>query len=117
MNRVELGKWGEKKAAAFLHEQGHCIVDRNFRCRFGEVDIISTQAGFLCFTEVKTRTSMCFGLPCEAVDVRKRAHLKNVAQYYLLSHPEYEAFSPRNDIIEILYLPERKYIRHLLGVF
>ena len=117
MNRVELGKWGEEKAAVFLQEQGYCIVDRNVRCRFGEIYIISIHGEFLCFAEVKTRASMSFGLPCEAVDGRKRAHLKHAAQYYLLSHPKYASLCPRIDIIEILYRPERKYIRHLIGVF
>ena len=72
---------------------------------------------FYALRKLKRGRLRVFGLPCEAVDRRKQRHLKNVAQYYILSHPEYATFSPRNDIIEILYLPEGKYVRHLLGVF
>lgn len=117
MNRIELGKWGEKKASVFLTKQGYFIVDRNFRCRFGEIDIVAIKDDFLCFAEVKTRTSVDFGLPCEAVNSRKRRHMKSVAQYYMLAHPEYATLSPRNDIIEILSLSGGNYIRHLSGVF
>ena len=117
MNRSDLGKWGEEKASEFLTKHGYFIAERNFRCRHGEIDIVAIKGDFLCFTEVKTRTSVYFGLPCEAVDSRKQARIKKVAQYYMLSHPESAKFSPRTDIIEILCLPDGKYIRHLLGAF
>ena len=117
MNRIELGKWGEEKAAVFLGDQGYFIIERNFRCRFGEIDIVSIKDEFLCFVEVKTRSSIGYGLPCEAVNDRKQRHIKNVAHYYILSHPEYAALSPRNDIVEILSLSEGNYIRLLSAAF
>ncbi|NCB41443.1 MAG: YraN family protein [Clostridia bacterium] len=117
LNKAELGVWGEERASQFLLKQGYCIVARNFRSTHGEIDIVAIHDGFLCFVEVKTRSSVDFGWPCEAVDKRKQLRLKGAAQNYLLSHPEYAKLSPRNDVIEVLQLSTGKYIRHISGAF
>lgn len=117
MDRIALGKWGEEKAVTFLKKNGYSVIERNFRCLYGEIDIIASIGDCLCFIEVKTRTSVEFGLPCEAVNRRKQRHIKSVCQYYLLLYPEFQLFSPRIDIIEILCLYEGSYVRHLPSVF
>lgn len=84
--RSRLGALGETVAAAHLEAQGLKVVDCNFRTRYGEVDIIAEDAGTLVFVEVKTRRSLAFGTPEEAVTPRKRARLAKVASAYLQLH-------------------------------
>ncbi len=80
-----LGMKGEEITSLYLKSQGFCIILRNFRCRYGEIDIIAYDSDddALCFVEVKTRTSLRKGRPCEAVDHRKLRNLKRTAYYYL----------------------------------
>jgi len=65
--KKELGDRGEDIAAKYLQQQGYRIVQRNYRSRYGEVDIICAQQGILVFVEVKTRTSNAFGFPEESI--------------------------------------------------
>lgn len=80
--RRRLGFSGERKAAKYLKKQGYAIVRRNFKCPFGEVDIIAEKSGTLAFVEVKTRTSDYFGAPNEAVDRERQSRYKNCVRYY-----------------------------------
>ena len=84
--RSRLGALGETVAAAHLEAQGLNVVDRNFRTRYGEVDLIAEDSGTLVFVEVKTRRSLAFGAPEESVTPRKRARLAKVAAAYLQLH-------------------------------
>lgn len=81
--RRQLGHAGEEAAAAYLRDQGYAILARNFRCRFGEVDIVARQGATLAFIEVRTRRSTAYGLPEESIGERKRARLRRLAAYYL----------------------------------
>lgn len=106
-----LGAWGEELAARWIREQGGRVIAANFRCRFGEIDLICEENGFLCFTEVKLRKSSRYGGAGEFVDFRKQNKLRATAQFYLAKHPT--ALQPRFDVIEI-YAPagtETKYPR------
>lgn len=87
MEKKERGARGEEAAARHLAQNGYAILARNFRVRWGEIDIIAEKDGMLCFVEVKTRTSGRFGEPREAVDKRKRQHLWLAAEAYLAEHP------------------------------
>ncbi|MBI1908956.1 MAG: YraN family protein [Deltaproteobacteria bacterium] len=82
--RIALGKEGEALAAAHLKRLGFKILETNFRCRLGEIDIIAATAGKFLFAEVKTRRSYDFGSPLEAVDQRKQRKIFKVAQFYLM---------------------------------
>lgn len=97
-----LGAWGEELAAKWIRRQGGVIIAANFRCRFGEIDLISREKDYLCFTEVKLRKSDAYGGAGEFVDVRKQHKLRTTAQYYLSGHPT--NLQPRFDVIEI-YAP------------
>lgn len=79
----QLGRLGEEAASTYLEERGYVILARNFRCRFGEIDIVARQGKTVAFVEVRTRTGDAFGLPEESVDARKKARLKRLATYYL----------------------------------
>lgn len=81
--KQELGRRGEALAAAALEKAGYTIIERNYRCRYGEVDIVAREAGDLVFVEVKTRRSRTYGHPAEAVGRRKQEHLLRVASHYL----------------------------------
>ncbi len=81
------GKRGEEIAAEYLKKQGFKIIDRNFRIRGGEIDIIALDAGTLVFIEVKTRSSAAFGSPLEAITYWKLKALIKTAQFYKLRNP------------------------------
>ncbi|MBM9510798.1 YraN family protein [Desulfogranum marinum] len=83
---IELGKHGEDIAADYLIQSGYSIITRNYRRRFGEVDIVARQDATIVFVEVKTRRSAAFGTGFEAVDVRKQRQLTRIAQDYLSRH-------------------------------
>lgn len=82
MTKTEIGASGEKLAAQLLRERGYKILETNFRCALGEIDIIAIDQGTLVYIEVKTRSSNNFGLPEEAVGFRKLQHLMKTAAYY-----------------------------------
>jgi putative endonuclease len=81
--RQLLGAEGERAAEKFLRGQRYVIVERNYRCRSGEVDLIALDGRAVVFIEVKTRTQLGFGNPLEAVDRRKQRQIVRAAQYYL----------------------------------
>lgn len=83
MSARALGARGEAIAAAWLEEHGYRVLDRNFRTRFGEIDLIARQGRELVFIEVKTRRGRRFGTPAEAVDARKRRCWMLAAEVYL----------------------------------
>ncbi len=82
--RKSLGQLGEEYACEYLKEQGYIILRRNFRHhRYGEIDIIASKAGAICFIEVKTRTSELYGIPQEAITLAKQRKIYRCAEYYL----------------------------------
>ena len=82
-DRKSLGQKGEKIACRTLKEQGYRIIEKNFRCRQGEIDIIAEDKETLCFIEVKARYTQNFGFPEESVTKRKQNKLYVVAAIYL----------------------------------
>jgi putative endonuclease len=81
--RQSKGARGEERAAAFLREQGYRILDRNYRCTLGEVDIIARDGSTVVFVEVKTRSSERFGTPQAAIGLQKQKRMTAIALYYL----------------------------------
>lgn len=100
MTKKEIGNRGEALAAAFLEKQGYEILCRNYHCRGGELDIVARRGGFLVFAEVKTRTAGSFGVPAEAVDLRKQKRLLLAATDYIWKRPA--DLQPRFDVIEVV---------------
>lgn len=84
MNRQELGKFGEEVAAFRLKDKGYRILDQNWRCSIGEIDLIAIHKGCIVFIEVKTRTSDLFGSPEESITYQKQKKMLQNAQYYLM---------------------------------
>ena len=82
-SRMELGKRGEELAIGFLKKLHYKILEKNFRCKLGEIDIIALQGKTLVFIEVKTRSSLEYGSPQTSVTPKKRNQLTKVAFFYL----------------------------------
>ena len=114
--RKELGNRGEEIAARYLEEQGYRILTRNYRSRYGEVDIICTYKQMIVFVEVKTRTSTSFGSPEESITRSKREHIRKVALIYLKSYP-HPFKEMRFDVIGILMNGNEPSINHLVAAF
>lgn len=92
-SKIDEGRKGEDAAVAFLEKQGYRIIDRNFRIRGGEIDIIAIDSSnpreqILVFIEVKTRSSTDFGTPLEAITYWKLKALIKTAQFYKAKYPK-----------------------------
>lgn len=98
--RIELGKKGEDISVKFLKKQGYEIIERNYRCSLGEIDIIAKDKNILCFVEVKMRNTKEYGLPEEAIDGYKQKNLARVALTYLKQKRIYEQ-DLRFDIVSV----------------
>ena len=112
-----LGVKGERMTLRYLESRGFCIILKNFRCRYGEIDIIAYDPAddALCFVEVKTRTSMRKGRPCEAVDYRKLSNLKRTAYYYLRGERPF-CRRMRIDISEVMLFGKTKRINYMKNI-
>ena len=117
--KKEIGAWGEDRAALYLRLHGYRIVERNFRCRTGEIDIIARRGGVVAFVEVKLRKNADFGEAREFVTSTKQRRVISAAEYWLVKNPC--ELQPRFDVIEI-YAPNvtdtlRPTNRHLENAF
>lgn len=115
----ELGMRGEELASSYLKSRGLEIVERNFRCRSGEADIVAWEDGEYVLVEVKTRLAIGRereSLPELAVDSDKRERYRRIALEYMMLHPEVSFV--RFDVIAINVVGERQAsLRHLVGAF
>lgn len=100
-NNVEKGNFGENEAVKYLEKKGYEILNRNFRCRFGEIDIICKLNEYIVFVEVKYRKTLSHGYPREAVTKYKQKIIKKVSVYYITVEKIIDS-SFRYDVIEIL---------------
>jgi putative endonuclease len=87
--RLATGGYGEASAAHYLVEQGMVVLDRNWRCAAGEIDLVLRDGAVLVFCEVKTRASAAFGAPLEAVTPAKVARLRRLAVRWMQEHAVY----------------------------
>lgn len=116
-HNVEIGKRGESAAARYLELRGYEILDRNWSCPAGEVDIVARDGDTVVFCEVKTRTNLEAGLPSEAVDNEKRSRYEKIAAWYLRDY-EFVDVPVQFDIIALLVVNEdRALVRHYCNAF
>lgn len=101
IDRKERGRAGETAAVSFLERQGVCILHRNYRCRWGEIDLIGKKGGMLLVIEVKMRESRQQGYPSEAVNERKQRKICRVFDYFRMENNLDECISVRFDVIEV----------------
>ncbi|TDQ53695.1 YraN family protein [Actinorugispora endophytica] len=113
--RRELGRRGEDVAAAYLERIGMRVLERNWRCGDGEIDIVAGWGRTLVVVEVKTRAGSRFGRPLEAVDARKRVRLRGLGRRWALARGRTGRI--RVDVLGVLARPGgRWFVRHQRGV-
>ena len=107
MKRRDTGNLGEKLAREFLRERGYDILETNYRCREGEVDIVARHEDSLVFVEVRAKTSREFGSPEESITPAKQERLKATASHYIQTHDNLPT-SWRIDVVAIELSPRGK---------
>jgi putative endonuclease len=119
--KKEMGRWGERRAAEYIERNGGLVLETNFACKAGEIDIIAIDGGMIAFVEVKTRADTENGLPCESVNLDKRRRIARAASFYIAHNGSGPAGLPdigfRFDVIEILIVGGKAWIRHIRGAF
>ena len=119
--RQELGELGESLAREMYEGKGFRIVEQNFRCKVGEIDLVCKKDKLLVFCEVKCRQSLVFGIPAEAVNAEKVRHIRRVASWYLSQKMRlyrlYDDFDMRFDVIEVVFVGDDHDINHVENAF
>jgi len=116
-HRKSLGKKGEDLAASYLQKsQGYRILQRNYRCVFGEVDIIAKDHDVLSFIEVRTRKSEDFGNPKESITKRKQDQISKVALEFISKHNLHH-MKARFDVVAVSLLPDRERMELIKDAF
>ena len=115
-NRIALGRRGEDLAAEHLVALGYRILARNWRCRQGEIDIIAAQSDVLAFVEVKTRSTLAYGHPFEAITPAKLARLRRLAASWCAENDPHVTVLRIDAIAVLLPYTGRPRIEHLTGV-
>ena len=110
-----VGKYGEDAACKYLKKLGYLIIERNFLCKSGEIDIIAQDENELVFIEVKLRTSYIYGRGLEAIDNRKIKKMKKSALYYIYVNKKEKAFI-RFDAIEICLGNSKIELKHYKNI-
>lgn len=115
--KQELGKYGEDKAYEYLIKNNYKIIERNFLCKQGEIDIIAmSKEKELVFVEVKTRKNLKYGTPCEAVTPKKMKNIIFSSKYYIFLNKLYN-INIRYDVIEVYVFNTRYSINHIKNAF
>jgi putative endonuclease len=117
-DRIERGRLAEQLAVSQLTGKGYRVLARNWRCRYGEIDIVAEYNGAIVFVEVRSRTSRRFGTALEAIDWKKQQKVRSIAAFYLnfIGNPDQPV---RFDAIVVQWNrpPEQYELLHLEGVF
>ena len=113
---MNTGQKGEAIAERYLTKLGYEILERNYRSRFGELDLVARHKGVIIFIEVKTRTTIRKGLPCEAVNKEKQYRIRRMARYYLMTTGQ-SGEACRMDVIEIILQGNGTFIRQITDAF
>ncbi|HOB28892.1 MAG TPA: YraN family protein [Bacillota bacterium] len=116
--RQQVGRAGEAAARSYLQNRGYRLVENNFRCLYGEIDIIAFHGSTLVFVEVRTRTGSSFGTPAESITAEKLNRLKKTALFFMQSRYGVEV-SCRFDLIAVQMEQQNmavRNIRHYRGI-
>ena len=110
------GKTGEVIALSHLKNNGYKIIDRNYTCSMGEIDIIAMNEGDVVFIEVKSRRSEHFGNPSEAVDINKQKKISRVALFYM-KEKNLLGCSARFDVVAVMLVPGKPVVEVFQNAF
>jgi putative endonuclease len=114
--KIVLGKDGERIAELFLKKKGYKLVERNYRCAAGELDLVMLDRRVIVFVEVKTRTGSGYGTPLEAVAVRKQKKMIYVAQFFL-SAKKLSQREARFDVVGVSWPGAQPLVEHIENAF
>ena len=114
--RGRTGKKGEDIATAYLKSRGYRIIQRNYKCLFGEIDIVAKDGGTIVFVEVKSRKSATFGDPQLAVGLEKQKKISRISLTYLEEKHLYPC-DARFDVVAIKMLPARSIVELIQDAF
>ncbi|GMG97154.1 YraN family protein [Tepidimicrobium xylanilyticum] len=114
-SNIDKGIIGETEAVNYLMSKGYKIMDRNYRTRIGEIDIVAVKSNILAFIEVKARTSLNYGYPYEAVNRQKQRRIHSASLIYI-KHKNILDYQIRYDIIEVFLKGDKK-INHIKNAF
>ena len=114
--KITIGKEGEKIAAAYLKKNGYRIIEINFRCSIGEIDIVAKEKDDLVFVEVKTRKSIELGYPEQAVGIRKQKKMSQLALWYLQKR-KIANTNARFDVVAVTLIPEKNEVKLIKNAF
>ena len=116
LNKRKFGTYGENRAIEFLKSKNYEIIEQNFFCRQGEIDIIAKDNQELVFIEVKTRNNELYGKAIDSVNNYKQKHIWNAAKYYLYKNNLFNCLI-RFDVIEIYIKKNEVYINQIRNIF
>jgi putative endonuclease len=114
--RISTGKRGEEIAAAHLSGAGYRIIERNYRCLFGEIDIVAEEGETLVFVEVKSRRTAAYGDPQLAVGLEKQKKISRIALHYLAER-RWRHRPARFDVVAVKLLPGQVQIELIRNAF
>ncbi|HEX2932858.1 MAG TPA: YraN family protein [Candidatus Binatia bacterium] len=114
--KQELGKEGERVAEQYLKKKGYKLIERNYRCAGGELDLIVLDRRVVVFVEVKTRTGQGFGSPIEAVEFHKQRKMIQAAQYFLTDKKLHQR-DARFDVIGVSWPGREPVVEHIENAF
>lgn len=116
LKKKSSGAWGEDLALKYMTSRGYKLVERNYRTRYGELDLILRKDELLVFVEVKLRRGIGFGHPLEAVTPHKQATLRSLAEQYLADNdPDFDTL--RFDVVGILADRDEVRVSHIEDAF
>lgn len=111
-----LGKEGERIAEQYLKKKGYKLIERNYRCHGGELDLIVLDRRVVVFVEVKTRTGQGFGSPFEAVEYHKQKRMIQAAQFFLMEKRLHQR-DARFDVVGVSWLDREPVVEHIENAF
>jgi putative endonuclease len=114
--KLLLGKEGERLAERYLQKKGYKLVERNYRCTAGELDLIVLDQRVVVFVEVKTRTGHGFGTPLEAVESRKQRKMIQAAQFFL-AVKGLQQRDARFDVVGVSWAGREPIVEHIENAF
>lgn len=117
MDRRALGRWGEELAVQHLQLQGIEVLDRNWRCRAGELDVVAREGRTLLFVEVKARSGLGYGEPAEAVSRTKARRIHGLAAAWLAEQRPDGRWDLRFDVVSVVRTSGLPLVQHLRGAF
>jgi putative endonuclease len=115
-SKLLLGQEGERLAERYLQKKGYTLVERNYRCPAGELDLIVLDRRVVVFVEVKTRTGHGFGSPLEAVEFRKQRKMIQAAQFFL-AEKRLQQRDARFDVVGVSWPGREPVVEHIENAF